>query len=113
MFIGWIWSYFKNNGGREEIHRVCLLWISRWNFSVKYFVGLSGRLISTWSPNFKASNMSLCNARIILEVESFLNARKFKVLNCYRPCTDRKEFGEKVKEYGLLIKSNLIMGGDT
>jgi len=73
---------------------------------------LSGGLLTTWSPHYRAFSASLFSSEIMVDLEErFLNS-SFWLVNVYGPYADRLPFWEGLSESRVTSSSNIILGGD-
>ena len=73
---------------------------------------LSGGLCSTWNPIKGLFNAYHSPAIILLEGRFQGWNQVVKVVNCYGPYSNRKDFWNQRREDGLLLDPTVIIGGD-
>jgi hypothetical protein len=75
-------------------------------------VGTSGGLLAAWDPSLFDLRPMLSPGGILLTGYSFELKSSLNFLNVYGPCTDHKDFWERLDDLGLLAAHNLILAGD-
>ena len=83
-----------------------------WEFYAISASGLSGGLLSAWNPlkaNYRA--YQTC-AGLLVQASIRGNPSPISILNVYGPYRDHELFWEKALRGGILIISNLVLGGD-
>jgi exonuclease III len=75
-------------------------------------VGTSGGLLVSWDPNIFDIDPFLCCGGILLSGMCLELNQPVSLLNVYGPCSERKDFWEKLAANGILDRRNLILAGD-
>jgi hypothetical protein len=83
-----------------------------WMIFVISSVRKSDRLLVSWDPKVFDLLPFLSCSSIFLSGTCLVDKRRIYFLNVYVPCTDHKQFWEKVDRSGMLAHGDLIIVGD-
>lgn len=83
-----------------------------WHSCAASSIGTSGGLLATWDPAHFSLTPMLSPGGILLTGTSLELHCSINLLNLYGPCTDRKEFWQRLDDLGILAAENLILAGD-
>jgi hypothetical protein len=87
-------------------------WLKDWYFCTFDSEGLSGGLLSAWTPKLKSLSSSLLPSNIIVDVLDYVSNCSFRIINLYGLYVDRIPFWNDLSNNGFLSLQNLILGGD-
>jgi hypothetical protein len=83
-----------------------------WSFCIVNVDGLSGGLLTGWSPNFKASSSSSFRSSISVKLKRKDNDFSFTIVNIYGPYAAKIPFWEDLKVAGAFRDPLTMVGGD-
>jgi hypothetical protein len=87
-------------------------WLKNWSFNTIDVDGLSGGLISGWSPDFQALSSSSVRNSISISLKHKKSDFVFFVVNIYGSYSDHISFWEELSNAGTFFIPNLVIGGD-
>jgi hypothetical protein len=87
-------------------------WLKNWSFCMTDVEGLSGGLITGWSPEFMAQISTCFRSAIAVCLKHKNSDKTLNFVNIYGPYANRIPFWEELSSAGALSRPFSIIGGD-